>query len=178
MNQAASKPIYVPETAQVASTMLAQLRGAHHNLRAEIANMEVLTAEAELDASRCMAGRWKISQASLARRTLSARICDYFLTRCTLAESQDLQALREADRAMLRKSAAHVVDWTATAILADWARYCAASRAIRAEMLKLIAREQAVLCPLLERSAGIHRHGNGASDGARTRDLRRDRPAL
>jgi hypothetical protein len=179
VSHAAASRIYIPESAQVARTMLDQLRGAHHALLMEIANMESLTLERRLDTGRCMAGRWKISQASLARRMLSARICDYFLARCSLPDTDHLLDLRSADRELVGRSANHVATWSAQAISGDWRGYCAASRDIRARMNEHIVREQRALYPLLERSAEpANRHGNGASDGTRTRDLRRDRPAL
>ncbi len=150
---AATRPIYVPESAQVAQSLLAELKGAHRALLSEMANMESVTSKADMDQMRCVAARWKISQASLSRRTLAARICDYFLVRSPPAETAALRALRDDDQALLRRSASYVAAWSNSGIAADWAGYCAASRDIRVAMHDQIGREQRVLFPLLERLA-------------------------
>jgi hypothetical protein len=69
--------------------------------------------------------------------------------------SADEQAIiarvKEADRALLHKSAGHVSQWTADAIAADWRGYCAASRQIRRDMLAELELEANLLFPLLSK---------------------------
>ena len=179
MPDAAIHRLHASESVLVKRSLLGQLRAAHRALAAQIASMEAMTAAAGFEPVRCMAERWKISQASLARRLLAGRICDYLLARRGPPETQSLLALRDSDRELLRRSASHVARWSPQAISVDWRGYCAASRDIRARMQEQMAREQRVLFPLLAGAAEAGKgHGNGASDGARTRDLRRDRPAL
>jgi hypothetical protein len=178
VSHTAASRIYIPESALVARTMLSELRGAHRNLRIHLEELESLSS-GPLDIAILASARWKLGQASLSRRLLSGRICEYFLTRCDAAQVTALQALRDADRVMLRQSADHLRKWTSETIVGDWRGYCRDGRAIRGKTCAHIAAEQRLLYPLLERSAERgERNGNGASDGTRTRDLRRDRPAL
>ena len=179
MSTAATRLLYMPESAHVAKTLLTQLREAHRELMRQISAMEKLTSAEAVDPVECAGQRWRLSQASLTRRLLAARICDYFLRRMDPAESVELKALVEADQALLRASSAHLGRWSAGALHADWSAFCRDSRDMLARTQRHIAREQQVLYPQLERLAEqCQRLGNGASDGARTRDLRRDRPAL
>lgn len=150
MPNAAAQRIYVPECVQVASSLLNQLRGTHRALIGEICQMEALTAEPKFDPARCMARRWKISQAGLARHTLSARICDYLAERCEPQDVELVQEVRNADRELLRCSAGHVSTWRAQTIGADWRGYCQASREIRARLFEQVKLEQRLLYPLLE----------------------------
>ena len=115
--------------------------------------MDLLTREPKLDSLRFTAGRWKISQASLRRRTLSARIRDYFRTRGTAAEIRDLIELEKADLTLLRASASHISLWSLNAIRGDWPGYCQHSRQIRHQMDRFITLEQRELYPLLEKAA-------------------------
>ena len=179
MPHAAIPHAFAPESTRLAGLFLADLQSAHRALLGEMAIIDQLTHEPELDSLRLTAARWKISQASLRRRTLSARIRDYCRERGTADEIRRLAELEKADRALLRASAGHISSWSAQAIRGDWPGYCQGSRQIRGHMHQFIALEQRELYPLLEKAAGLaNRGGNGASDGTRTRDLRRDRPAL
>lgn len=153
MRNAAATRLYVPESAQVAQCLLADLKQAHRDLLAELDNMDGITRQATCDKTRCATGRWKISQASLGRRVLAGRICDYFLTRCEPADVGALRELQEADRELLRASVSHVARWPAEAIERDWRGYCKASQEIRWQMHAHIAAEQRLLCPLLDRAA-------------------------
>lgn len=153
MRNAATARHYVPESAPAAKSLLADLRDAHRQLLAELDNMEAITGQPEYDRARCATGRWKISQASLARRVLSSRICDFFLPRCGPADVVSLRNLQEADRELLRKSGDHVRRWTAETIERDWRGYCQASQEIRWLLHAHLAVEQRLLYPLLERSA-------------------------
>ena len=179
MPTAASRLLYVPESVHVAKTLLLQLREAHRELMRQMAAMEKLTFEQCIDPVHCANGRWRLSQASLARRVLAARICDYFLRRANADERVALTSLMTADQALLRHSSAHLGRWSVKALGAHWPTYCRESREMYRRKQDHIILEQRVLYPLLEQLAGHGQGaGNGASDGTRTRDLRRDRPAL
>ena len=154
MSQAAAYQPYVPESARVAGMFLTNLQAAHQALLGEMANLDVLTREAALDSLRFTSARWKVSQASLRRRTLSARIREYFRARGTADEIRELAELENSDQALLRASADHVRTWSAQAIREDWPGYCQASRQIREQMRQFIALEQRRLYPLLEKAAG------------------------
>lgn len=154
MSQPAYRRPHVPEPARVAGTFLAGLESAHRALLAEMASIDQLTREPALDSLRLTAARWKISQASLRRLTLSARIREYFRARGTADEIRKLMELEIADRALLRASADHIRIWSAQTIGDDWPGYCQASRQIREQMQQFIALEQRQLYPLLEKAAG------------------------
>ena len=147
--------LYTPESAHVARTFLADLRQSHRDLLAQIQRLEAMSYEAEPDRTALTTLRWKLGQASLARRLLSSRICAYFESRCDPEEAKALQSLRNADREMLRKSAAHLGKWTARTIVRDWTGYCRDGRAMRRRAHDHVALEQRVLYPLLERAAHI-----------------------
>jgi hypothetical protein len=155
MRNAALARSYVPEIAQVADVHLAKLQESHRDLLAQMANMEAITSEGDYEVARLANGRWKISHASLVRRTLASRICEYLLPRCEAAEILALKDLQAADRDFLRASADHVGKWRAEQIAADWRGYCRASREVRRRMHAHIAVEQRVLYGILERAVRL-----------------------
>ena len=161
------------------AVLLASLKSSHEHLAVEMANMEALTQRAEPDGPALSSLRWRLSQASLARRTLAGRICELIQSRIGTVELCNVKQLLAADRALARDSAAHVAGWSSASIQKDWEAYCKASRKIRWKLRSHLGLEQRLLFPILaELARSANRIGNGASDGARTRDLRRDRPAL
>ena len=153
MSNAAARRIYVPESADVARTFLAELRQTHRDMLAHIQQLESLSQEAEPDRARLTTLRWRLGQASLARRLLASRICEYFEPRLGPAQVQELHELRRADREMLRMSAAHLGKWTSETSLRDWEGYCRDGQASRRRSHDHIALEQQVLYPLLEKAA-------------------------
>jgi hypothetical protein len=145
--------LYVPDSAHVALTFLAQLRAAHRQLLVHVEQLEHACGTIPPDRSTLSTLRWRLGQASLARRLLSGRICDYFASRCGPADAEALQAVRAADRALLAMSGSHLGKWTADTIFADWPGYCRDGRAIRQRTLEHVGLEQRILYPLLERAA-------------------------
>lgn len=133
--------------------MLAQLRGAHDQLATEIENLDRLTNSEKPAAHDITNGRWRISQASLKRRSLACRIFDFLAGRLDRADLATLKGVQAADREMMRRSASHVGNWTMNSISSDWQGYCAASRQIRMHMTAHIEFERQSLYPLLERLA-------------------------
>ena len=169
----------VSESAHAARTLLGELGGVHCNLFSHLQALEDLSSAPSVDSIALANARWKLGQASLSRGLLAGRICEFFLSRCNPDQATALKSLRDAGHELLRQSATHIGKWTAESIARDWIGYCRDDRGIRRRIRAHIAAEQSLLYPLLERltaSRGIN--GNGASDGTRTRDLRRDRPAL
>lgn len=150
---AASHRLYIPESALVARTMLGELRSAHRNLIAQLAAMEALTAGALADPVLCANGRWRLSQASLGRRLLATRVCDYFLQRLVADKRTALLQLIAADQALLKDSSAHLGRWTAEHVRDDWTGFRAASREMWRKTFEHIASEQRVLYPMLEQAA-------------------------
>lgn len=155
MRNAALARNYVPEIAHVAKHLLAELQKAHRELLEQIANMEAVTGEPSYDCEKLANARWKISQASLARRTLAARICDYLMPRCDASQIAAIRSLQEADRNLLRTSAAHVGLWRTNLTEQDWRGYCRASRDVRRRMRAHIMLEQRILYGILEHATRI-----------------------
>ena len=153
MPNAAERRLYVPDSAHVARSLLSELKNAHRDLINQMAAMDALTAKDQFDAALCVNSRWRLSQASLVRRLLTARICDFFLPRVELDDRAGLRQLLEADRALLAKSSAHLGRWSVETVRRDWAGFCTASRAIRRKTHVHVAHEQRVLYPMLEEAA-------------------------
>lgn len=153
MSPNTARRLYVPESAHVARTLLSELRNAHRHLISQLLAMDALTSEREVDPTMCATSRWRLSQASLGRRLLVARICDYFLPRLDPDWRTELRALAEADRGLLLVSSAHLGRWPASSIQADWPGFCSASREMQRKTHAHIALEQRVLYPLLEEAA-------------------------
>jgi hypothetical protein len=134
---------------EVAASLCGELRQAHERLFAEMANMDVLTQAPGPDWVQFCAARWRISEASLARRTLAARIIDYLLARVGAEDVVELKRHKAADQQLLRASAAHVSAWPLKGIQSDWRGYCKASRQVRAQMSAFLRSEQRILFPML-----------------------------
>lgn len=133
-------------------TLLAQIGGAHEQLLREMERLDCLTLGSLPATSELTNARWQISQASLRRRSLSMRIVDFLSIR--LKSGQDrLNLFREADQAMMRRSAQHVGMWTIETIRRDWNGYCAASREVRMHMRAHLLLEKQTLYPQLEQLA-------------------------
>ena len=135
------------------STLLVQLRGAHDALLQEMANLEQVTRGPLPELARFAASRWRLSQASLRRRSLSARVVQQLAGRVEGPERENLAAFQQADRGMMQRSAEHVRNWTNEAIVQKWASYCEASRLIRQHMDAHVSLERQLLYPMLERLA-------------------------
>lgn len=133
--------------------LLLELRNAHQNLLAAMAAMDNLTREPQTDRARYAKARWRISQASLARRTLWGTIFRHLMPRVSSEEVVHLEHLRTADQQMLRHSANHIAIWILARIEADWKGYCEASIAIRWRMKCCLDAEQRILYPMLESSS-------------------------
>lgn len=138
--------------ASPSGTLLIQLAGTHDQLVREMEKLDHLTLGSLPAASALTAARWQLSQASLRRRSLSTRIIDFLSTRLDNG-GEGLKTLREADQAMMRRSAQHVGKWSTESICRDWNGYCAASRDIRLHMRAHMLVEKQTLFPLLEQLA-------------------------
>lgn len=152
----ARRNLEVHRTAPSDRPLLHDLEEAHERLFSEIANMDELTLRTDPDWSTFFRARWRISEASLTRRTLAARAIDNLLTRARGDEVGLLKSLKASDQEMLRLSARHVQEWPLSAIQKDWAGYCVASRVIRKHMIAFLNSEQQALFPMLK--------GTGSSD--------------
>jgi hypothetical protein len=135
--------------------LLAAIKQTHQQLISEMANMEALTRETEPDRLRYSHLRWKLSQASLSRRNLCAKICDHLRPAVTKAECETLTTIQDADRELARASAMHIGRWSADSIQTSWSAYCQASGEIRWKMRAYLGMEQRLLFPIIERAARL-----------------------
>ena len=135
------------------AVLLGQLAGAHDQLMVEMENLERITHEPQPEPGELTAGRWRISQASLQRRTLAASIHDFLANRLDGPDLQTVKKVQSADQDMMRLSARHVGAWTMQAISRNWQGYCDASKAIRSQMRSQILLERELIFPLLEKLA-------------------------
>lgn len=97
--------------------------------------------------------RWRLSNASMARRTLCGRIYAHLQSNVTERDAATITRLQGADRQLLARSVQHVSEWSSHAIEAKWAEYCAASLSLRAAMRRCLSDEKLALYPLLHRLA-------------------------
>lgn len=116
-----------------------------------LATMKLATESERPDRETFANARWKLSNASLMRRTLCRRIYACFPGLLNERESATIERLRSADQELMARSMRHVSKWNAAAIEANWAEYCTASRDLRAAMRQSISEEKFALCPLLHR---------------------------
>lgn len=119
-----------------------------------MAVVENLTDKGQADRSSYTNARWKISQCSLARRTLWMKIFRHLLPRVSAKATADLALLQIADQELQRDSSSHVATWHLARIETDWEGYRDASRTIRSRMAACIEAEKRILYPLLEHDAG------------------------
>jgi formate dehydrogenase maturation protein FdhE len=118
--------------------------------------MDAVTRSSTADPLAYTGARFRISKASMGRRSLFNTICADVRKNASPQESAVIEQLATGDRALAGKSAAHVMRWTADAIAADWHGYCQASRQIRKQMAIELDAEASLLFALLERRSCSH----------------------
>ncbi len=133
------------------AALLAELKSAHAGLGLAMRVLEGLTGGSLANRDRYAAARWRISQASLGRRTVWGRIYRHLIAGAGPQDAAALNDLQADEMRMLHLSAAHVSRWTMAAIDADWAGYCRASEAVRRQLGDRTETERRLLYPMLER---------------------------
>lgn len=134
-----------------AAVMLWALKSAYANLEDCMAKMEIATSRFQPDMESLATARFKISQASLARRQLLHKACDHLLGFATDAEARTIRSLKRDSAAYAAASTEHIGRWPAARVEQDWNAYREASRTIRAKMRQAMRDEQRLLLPLLAR---------------------------
>jgi hypothetical protein len=129
--------------------LLDELKEAHSSVRDCLREMEVLTSRKDSNLLELTNARFRISKASLKRRTLFMRACATLRQAGPDCGKTVLESLSRLDGQMRAMSMSHVARWTAEAIASDWRGYCAASGELRADMQKQLRTEEALLFPLL-----------------------------
>jgi hypothetical protein len=133
-----------------AAFWLESLKEAHRNLRRAIEELEQLTRGPLPSREHLIDVRWRVSEASLARRLLWGRIHAYLSDHGGAAVERSLRTLQEADIRLLRLSAKHVSEWTSEHITDNWLDYCRASEVMRERMTEAMTAEKRLLYPILE----------------------------
>lgn len=134
-----------------AAALRCALQSAYKHLDDCIAHIELATATPVPNMALVANVRYRIGQASYARRQLVHKACDHLLDRVSLVDAETLRSLKRADAAYVRISTEHIRCWPRARVEQEWAGYREASRRIRAEMKQAIRNEQLRLFPLLVR---------------------------
>ena len=129
--------------------LICELEAAYRSLDRCIAEMDVATAAAQPDMALLATARFKISQASNARRLLVQEASRQLLVDASADRVSAVRALQRETTGYFRASTEHIREWPPAAIVADWPAYQESSRAIRAKMKRGIQAEQQLLFPLL-----------------------------
>jgi hypothetical protein len=132
-----------------ASSALAELMRAHEDLLAGISDLEAQTRLETPDADALAKVRWRLSQASRARRRLVDAACERLLESSTPVQAARIQTLRDNSAETSATSSSHVRTWTIERVVADWQGYRRASASMRRQMRDRISAETTVLYPLL-----------------------------
>ena len=130
--------------------MLSDLKQAHEQLLAGIADLAELIQQDRPDPERLAQVRWRLSRASGARRRLVEQACEQLVAGGGSEVAERLRNLRDTGAEMLSASSRHIGTWTIDQILADWGGYRLASAMMRKSMRARIDAERAILYPLLE----------------------------
>jgi hypothetical protein len=138
-----------------AAFLLDKLEEAHSSLLGAIEGLAELTRGPVPEKEQLIEVRWRVSEASLARRLLWGRIHAYLSERANREVESSLRKLQEADMLLIRISTEHVGRWTADAIIEDWPGYCRASDAMRGRLIEGVELEKRLLYPILEALEGV-----------------------
>lgn len=130
--------------------ILEELRSAHRHLEACLADLQrVVDMPASPLAFTYV--RFRFAQASLARRQLVRRACDYLLSVGDPRDRAVARSIKEQDVNYVSASSEHLAKWPASAVEADWAGFVKTSERMREMAREGILREKCLLFPLLSR---------------------------
>ena len=129
--------------------LICELEAAFRTLDRCIAQMDAVTASPQPDMARLATARFKLSQASNARRVLVQEACRQLLAEADAHRVAAIRALQRETTGYFRASTDHIRAWPPAAIVSDWPSYQDSSRAIRVKMKNGMRAEQQLLLPLL-----------------------------
>jgi len=137
--------------------ILADLQNAHIRLITAIKDLAKITGRPCSDKVEYSTVRFRVSEASLARRITFRAACNYLLPIASPADQQTISRLRSADADLAKCASQHVQRWTTATIDTDWAGYCVSSIEMRSALLKQIELERSMLYPLLHKHGSVRR---------------------
>lgn len=140
---------YQPHDQASGGSLLFDLHRAHEDVLGGMEELGRLTRDSGPDEQLLCKARWKLSQASMRRRLLWARILGHLAPIAEPGVRNELMRLQELDIELLGVSTAHIGQWTTESIVRDWPGYCAASREMRRKMIARMEEEKRILYPLL-----------------------------
>jgi hypothetical protein len=144
-------------TANRAWALLADLQKTHARLIASLADLARITGRPSADKVEYAAVRFRVSEASLARRIVCRAVCDHLEPLVSHFDQQSLSRLRTLDAELARLGSQHVNRWTTDRISLEWESYCRASTEMRRALLKQVELERTLLQPLLHKYGSGHR---------------------
>jgi hypothetical protein len=159
----------------VSAAFLPRFRDAHSRLLEAMDALDEITRRPAADRPLYTSARWRISAASLSRRTLWKEIYGHLQPLVDAHGAETLEELNTADLDLLHHSAIHVARWTSDAVEREWPAYCSSSRLIRARMMAAITGEKRFLYPLLARYEPASGRGLTATTPAAASDERTNR---
>ena len=129
--------------------MLADLKRYHKEMRMLLDELDELAGEPVPSMERLPAVRLALTRASRGRTMLLEQLHATLIERATPAQRIALEAFKAEGKHNLTVSAQHIGSWTLREITSRWSDYCKASNRMRADMRQRIAREEALVYPLL-----------------------------
>jgi hypothetical protein len=130
--------------------MLETLRDHHHRMLHHLQAMRRLIGERQFAQNEVAHTRLQLGKASSARvRFLSEIVYPALLSSLDEASAEPVRRLWDDANTYLARSSMYVGKWTNASIAADWQGYQRASADFLTTVAERIARERAVLYPLL-----------------------------
>ena len=133
------------------ANLFSELRHAHTAVQSAALELAKSCAEPSPDKTLRSNGWFKLSGAKKHLQLVFQFVCERINPFASDAERRTIATLVNDAESLNSFSCEHASVWTSDALTKNWANYCAASKQMRARILELVAREKALLYPILER---------------------------
>lgn len=134
--------------------LLVDLEQAFHKLDECIREMDDVTAAPRPDMARLATARFRLSQASNARRLLVREACARLHCAAPEHRRAAIRKLQSETASYFQASTDHIRNWPPAEVERNWAAYREASRMIRVRMRMVMRAERRLLLPLLRTPPG------------------------
>lgn len=139
--------------------LLSELEKVHDRFVACLGALARTTAKPAADKLEYALIRFRVSEASLARRMIVRAACEYLMDAASPNDQRAISRLRTMDSDLARETSRHVHCWTSAKVSDDWEGYSRASKDIRRVVLAQVELERATLYPMLRNRASGGRSG-------------------